>query len=122
MKQRILTATAIILIFSILAACSGPEEKKVAFYNKGKALYEKGDYVKAALEFKNAIQIDLKYADAYYMLGMVALMRHDYRGASGASQKPLNCHQTTWMPRSSWADFFLAEARLMRQWKRLNWS
>ena len=53
-------------------ACSGPEEKKLKFYNKGKALYEKGDYVKAKLEFKNAIQIDPKYADAYYMMGMIA--------------------------------------------------
>ena len=40
----------------------GPKEKKLKFYNKGKELYEKGDYVKAKLEIKNAIQIDPKYA------------------------------------------------------------
>src|SRR5208337_672132 len=96
MKRKILIATAIMLIFSILAACSGPEEKKVGFYNKGKALYEKGDYVKAALEFKNAIQIDLKYADAYYMLGMVALMRHDYRGAYGSFSKTVELSPRNW--------------------------
>jgi Tfp pilus assembly protein PilF len=61
------------LMVAILAACGGPEEKKLKFYNKGKELYEKGDYVKAKLEFKNAVQIDPKYVDAYYMLGIIAL-------------------------------------------------
>ena len=46
-------------LFALLAAliiisCSGPEEKKMKFYNKGKALYEQGEYVKARLEFRNA--------------------------------------------------------------------
>jgi tetratricopeptide (TPR) repeat protein len=59
-----------VLILSVLS-CGGPEEKKMKFFNKGKSLYEKGDYVKASLEFKNALQIDPKFSQAYYMLGMV---------------------------------------------------
>lgn len=39
----------------ILIACSSPEEKKARFYQKGKALLDRGDLVKARLEFKNAI-------------------------------------------------------------------
>ena len=53
------------------------------FFNKGKALYEKGEYLKSALEFKNAIQIDPKFADAYYMLGQVELHKSNPRGAYG---------------------------------------
>jgi TolA-binding protein len=76
---------ALVLTVAILYACGGPEGKKIKFYNKGKALYDKGNYVKAKLEFKNAVQIDTKYADAYYMLGMVALKSGDPAGARGSA-------------------------------------
>jgi TolA-binding protein len=76
-----------LLVLTLIAGCGGPEQKKMKFYNKGKALYEKGDYVKAGLEFRNAIQIDPKFADAYYMGGMVALRQGDYRRAFGGFSK-----------------------------------
>jgi len=38
-----------IMIVAILASCGGPDQKKAKFYNKGKALYDKGEYVKAGL-------------------------------------------------------------------------
>jgi len=53
------------LVATLMAACGGPEEKKMKFFNKGKVLYEKGDYIKARLEFKNAIQINPKFAEGY---------------------------------------------------------
>ena len=83
------TATALCMILGIAimaAACGGPEQKKMKFYSKGKALYQKGDYVKAAHEFNNAIRIDPKFADAYYMLGVV-LQKQDAKGAYGALSK-----------------------------------
>ena len=75
-----LTATAIV-------SCGGPEEKKMKFFNKGKALYEKGEYVKARLEFKNALQIDSKFAMGHYMLGRVEMKTQNPRGAFKAFSK-----------------------------------
>lgn len=57
----------------VLVACGTPEEKKTAFYEKGKAYFEQGDFVKARLELKNALQIDPEFAQAHYMLGRTAL-------------------------------------------------
>jgi len=71
----------------LLVACSGPEAKKMKFFEKGKAFYEKADYVRAGLEFKNAIQIDPKFAEANYMLGMANLGQGNFRGAYGAFSK-----------------------------------
>jgi tetratricopeptide (TPR) repeat protein len=84
--KLVLTLT---LILSCLAAlsCGSPEEKKMKFFNKGKALYEKGDYMRARLEFKNAVQIDSKYADGYYMLGMTELQQKNWKRALGALSK-----------------------------------
>src|SRR6185369_7450222 len=83
MKYRFMKAFGAILMAALIFGCSGPEAKKLKFFSKGKALYEKGDMAKAGLEFKNAIQIDPKYADAYYMLGMVDLAGGRVRDAYG---------------------------------------
>ena len=74
-------AVAVLMLLVIAAGCGRPEDKKAKFYSRGRALYEKADYVRAGLEFKNALQIDPKYADAYFMLGQVALKQGDPRGA-----------------------------------------
>lgn len=78
---------AICLIAFVAAGCGGPDQKKMKFYNKGKALYEKGDYVKARLEFKNAAQIDPNFGDAFYMLGMTAFRTGNLNEAYGSLSK-----------------------------------
>ena len=77
----------LVLVTTVLTACGSPEEKKAKFLKKGQALYEKGDYVKARLEFKNAIQIDRKFGEAYYMLGMVELKQRNLKPAYGSFSK-----------------------------------
>jgi tetratricopeptide (TPR) repeat protein len=87
MKNTLVVSLMLLLVVTLVAGCGGPEQKKLKFYNKGEELYEQGDYVKANLEFKNAVQIDPKYADAFYMLGMVAFKMGDQRGAYGSYLK-----------------------------------
>ena len=70
-SKRALFLLVVALVTTVLTACGSPEEKAAKFFKKGQALYEKGDYVKARLEFKNAIQIDRRFGEAHYMLGMV---------------------------------------------------
>lgn len=72
---------------ALMNACSGPDDKKLKFYNNAKKFYEKNDFVKASIELKNAIQIDPKYADAYYLLGMAELQKGNLGGAFGTLQK-----------------------------------
>ncbi len=76
-----------LILVTLLVACSSPEEKKAAFFTQGKTYYEQGDYVNSRLELKNAIQIDLKYAQAYYYLGMVELKEGNPRQAFGFIRK-----------------------------------
>ncbi|MBW1894726.1 MAG: tetratricopeptide repeat protein [Deltaproteobacteria bacterium] len=51
------------------SGCASDEEKKLKHFNKGKAYFEEGEYKSARLEFKNAIQIDPEFAEAYHLLG-----------------------------------------------------
>jgi tetratricopeptide (TPR) repeat protein len=93
--RNFLRFVAMVSCLALLFACSGPEAKKMKFFAKGKALYEKGDYVRARLELRNAIQIDPKFADAYAVLGMVESRQGNLQGAFAAFTKatelnPLN--------------------------------
>ncbi|WDP90536.1 MAG: tetratricopeptide repeat protein [Desulfobacter sp.] len=65
----------------LLAACGTPEEKKMAFYDKGMAFFESGDLVKARLELKNAVQIDPEFAKAHHLLGKIALKQKNGKAA-----------------------------------------
>lgn len=110
---------AVLVISLIVAGCGGPDQKKLKFYNKGKVLYEKGDYVKARLEFKNAAQIDPKYSDAYYMLGLTALKQGNLREAYGSLSKAVDLAPSNTKARIELAGVLLREERPTRPWKLL---
>jgi len=110
-RNRWLMGIVAIMAVAMLLACGGPEEKKLKFYNKGKALFEKGDYVKAKLELKNALQIDPKYADAYYMFGMVALRTQDFKGAYGNFLKVVELSPQNWEAHTQLGRLLLAGGR-----------
>ena len=65
----------------MLFGCAGPEEKKMKFFENGQTLMEQQNYKKAGLEFKNAIQIDPKFTEAYYLLASCELKDSDLKPA-----------------------------------------
>ncbi|MCG8615346.1 MAG: tetratricopeptide repeat protein, partial [Desulfobacterales bacterium] len=79
MSKRLWIVLGLLALFAV--ACATPEEKKTAFYDKGVAFFEAGEYIKARLEFKNALQIDPEFAPAYYMLGKNAIKLKDGKAA-----------------------------------------
>lgn len=73
---------AILFIASqFMVACDGSDARKVKYLEKGKAYIQQKNYDKAKVELKNVIQIDPKYAEAYYLLGTVAETQQNWRQA-----------------------------------------
>lgn len=64
------TALALVLCL-LLFGCDSPEERALSYYEKGQALLEKQDPVKASLEFKNALKENPGFVPALYSLGLV---------------------------------------------------
>ena len=53
-----------------LSGCAGdPQKAKAAYLESGKRYVNQGKYPEAAIQFRNALKIDPRYADAYYELG-----------------------------------------------------
>ena len=73
-----------------LLACDGAEEREAAYFNRGKALYEAGDYSKAALELKNARQINPLNVEALYYLALISEKQGSFRDAYNAVANPSN--------------------------------
>ncbi|EKD37746.1 MAG: hypothetical protein ACD_75C01012G0001 [uncultured bacterium] len=85
--HRLLTVLLIVSLFFTLSACSTPEEKKEKHYLRALEYIKIADEKAAILELKNAIQLDAKYADARYQLGMLYLKNSDPKAAFGELQR-----------------------------------
>lgn len=64
-----------ILVFAMgfsLLACSSPEQRAQAHYQSGESLFKSGEYVKAGLEYRNALKYNEKLAGAWFGLANVS--------------------------------------------------
>ncbi len=64
-----------------LGGCGGKEQRLAEHMKKGKEFYEKGDYDKARVEFKNVLQIDPKSAEGYYRFAEVEERQQSWQRA-----------------------------------------
>ena len=52
----------------LLSACTSPEKAKAEHVSRGEAYLKDQKFQEAALEFRNAVQIDEKFANAHWGL------------------------------------------------------
>ena len=78
--------SAILLLTSVLNGCGGANARYERYMERGKNYLEAGDLDKAKIEFKNAMQIAPKSAEARYEAGVVAQRALDLRAALGLYQ------------------------------------
>ena len=79
----------LVIIAAILTGCGGAEQRKAKYLARGKAYIEQQNYDKARIEFRNVLQIDPKYAEAYFLLGKAEEGRGEYQQAFGAYSKAI---------------------------------
>ncbi len=70
--------TPFVLVVGLLAAgftgCSrDPNVRKQKYLESGQRYFDKGKYREAAIQFQNAIQVDSRFAEAHYKLGLTDL-------------------------------------------------
>lgn len=69
------------IIALLLAGCRTPEQKKARFLATGNQLLKKQDYKRAVLQFKNAVQLGPKDAEAHYGLAQAYLALGGFKPA-----------------------------------------
>ncbi|NPA94933.1 MAG: tetratricopeptide repeat protein [Thermodesulfobacteria bacterium] len=81
MKNKKYVLFLILVSSLLLFSCASPSEKRDAFLKKGDELVQKHDYVRARLEYKNAIKVDPNCVKCYVKLAKVSLRLGDLKGA-----------------------------------------
>ena len=65
------TTAVVLLALLTMSGCGGKEERMAKYMEKGKTYLANEDYDKARVEIKNVLQIDPKYAEAYFIAGQI---------------------------------------------------
>src|SRR5262245_44313277 len=71
----------LLLAVLLVAGCGSPTERAQSYYERGKKLLSQQDYVKAAIEFKNALQLKKDLVGAWRGLAEIELHNRNFQGA-----------------------------------------
>lgn len=90
MKYRVAVRPLVLAVAAAtslaLVGCGSGQARYTSHLERGKQFLAQGNLDKASIEFRNAVQIQPKAADALYYNGRVAELRGDYRAALGLYQ------------------------------------
>src|SRR5262249_31085779 len=76
----------LLLAVLIVAGCGSPVERAHSYYERGMKLLSQQDYAKAAIEFKNALQLKKDLVGAWRGLLQVELHNGDVQAAGSILQ------------------------------------
>ena len=103
---RLVTGLLLASLF-FLSACSTPEEKKEKHYLRALEYIKIADEKAAILELKNAIQLDAKFANARYQLGLLLLKNGNPQAAFAELQRAFSLDPKNADAGVKVAEFFL---------------
>ncbi|MCB2426643.1 tetratricopeptide repeat protein [Methylophaga pinxianii] len=75
-KRTVLAA----LLTGMISGCGSAEDSSQRFIESGKELMEQGEFDKARLEFRNALQINPLEAEGYYQLALIDEKNQKWKG------------------------------------------
>ena len=79
-----------LMISALLTGCSrDPNVRKQKFLESGNRYRDKGKLREAAIQYSNAIQVDSRFAEAHYQLGLALEAQNDQHEAVGEFQAAL---------------------------------
>lgn len=98
-RNMILTMTVCLVITLPLAGCGSPEQKEANYIKRGNSLFDKGEFEKARVEYKNAARLKPADAEPFYRLGLVdeeeGNLRNAFAGFTAAEQQNSHFHPAT---------------------------
>jgi tetratricopeptide (TPR) repeat protein len=94
-SNRAAAAMALVSACLMVVSCSrNPEKAKANYLALGQIYMKKGQYGDAAIEFRNAVHIDPRFAEAYYQLAQADLAQHNWNAAYASLERALDLDPT----------------------------
>lgn len=121
MNARGLWAFLSIIVLAVsLVGCGDASEREAKYLKRGEVLYEKGEFDKARLEFKNAAQIKPTDAEVRYRLGLVDEAQGDLRNAFVDFTRAVEQNPRHYPALLKLADYYFAAEQFNEAETRLN--
>lgn len=120
MPNKWLTWFMILALGVAVAACSSPEERARAHYESGKILLDDGEFIKAGLEFRNAIKFNEKLSDAWAGLATVEEQKQNWPAVYDSLQRVVELDAKNAGARIKLAKLQLAGNKLDQALKLIN--
>src|SRR3989344_4983977 len=111
-SRNVISVVALILVAHLLSGCGGAEQRKLKYVEKGKAYFAENNYAKAKIELRNALQIDPKYAEAYFLLGQVEESRQYWQPAFANYSKAIELNPDHFDARAQLGRLYLLAGEL----------
>ena len=111
LRHRIFQLTLVCLAAIVLLSCGGAEERKAKYMERAKTFLAEKNYDKAKVELKNVLQIDPKYAEAYFLMGQVDEQKQDVNNAFADYSKAVDLDPDHEQAREKLARFYLMAAQ-----------
>ncbi|MCE5336011.1 MAG: tetratricopeptide repeat protein [Desulfobacteraceae bacterium] len=89
MSFKLMVSGILLAIFCTVSGCGSKEEKIAAFIAKGDHLCQSGDPIRAVLEYKNALQLDVRNVPATLALARAYFVQKDFPKAYSAFSSAL---------------------------------
>ena len=89
-RRRAGVLTGVLAVAVALTACGGAQSRFAIHMKRGEGYFSHGDYVKASIEFRNALQIEPRDARALLMAGRSADRLGNERQAAGLLQAAID--------------------------------
>lgn len=90
--RKFAAVIAALSVVSMLTACGGADARRASHMARGETYFTDGNYEKARVEFRNALQISPNDAEARFMNGRVAEKLNDIRTAAGMYQGTIDAN------------------------------
>src|ERR1700722_8587725 len=84
--RSVALASIVITMAVVISGCGGAKSRLASHMKRGQNYSQSGDFAKASVEFRNAMQIDPKDAQARVMAAEAAEKQGQLRGAYGLLQ------------------------------------
>ena len=89
---RVLALTSLVAVAMLIAGCGGAKSRFASHMRRGQDYFQNGDYAKAGVEFRNAMQIEPKDPQARVMAARTAEKTGQLRNAYGLLQSVVEDH------------------------------
>lgn len=116
------SAISVLLLSTFLTSCLlTPSARKQKYYDSGMKYFEKGNYQAAEIQFRNAVRIDERFAEAHHKLAEVYMRLSLRNSAYQELVKTVDLQPRNWEAQIELGNLLLAQQQAQQALDKAQW-